>query len=63
MRFDRTVNEGLSYLVICNLSLVFYEIALILIQRFTNLVIYNFKITYGESLDELQSKFDKFGYF
>ena len=52
MRFERTVSEGLSYSVICNLSLVCYEIALILIEHLTNSVIYNFKMTYGEILDE-----------
>ena len=52
MRFEQTVSEVLSYSVICNLNLVCYEIALILIERLTNSVIYNFKMTYGEILDD-----------
>ena len=46
------MSEGLSYLVICNLSLGCYEIALILIERLIDLVICNFKMTYGEILDD-----------
>ena len=46
------MSEALSYLVIYNLSLVCYEIALILIERLTDSVIYNFKMTYGEILDD-----------
>ena len=46
------MSEGLSYSVICNLSLVCYEIALIVIERLTNSVICNFKMTYDEILDE-----------
>ena len=52
MRFEGTVSEGLSYSIICNPSLVCYEIALILIERLTDSVIYNFKMNYGEILDE-----------
>ena len=44
--------EGLSYSIICNLSLVCYEITLILIERLSDLVISNFKMTYGEILDD-----------
>ena len=46
------MSEVLSYSVICNLSLICYEIALIQIECLTELVIYNFKMTYGEILDE-----------
>ena len=54
MRFEQTVSEeGLSYLVIYNLSLVCYEIALILIKCLTNSMICNFKMTFGEILDKM----------
>ena len=46
------MSEGLSYSMIYNLSLVCYEIALILIERLTNSVICNFKVAYGEILAE-----------
>ena len=52
MRFEQIVSEGLIYSAIYNLSLVCYEVALILIERLIDSVIYNFKITYGDSLDE-----------
>ena len=48
MRFEKIVSEALSYLVIYNLSLVCYEIALIVIEDLTDSVICNFKMTYGE---------------
>ena len=61
MRFDGTVSGGLTNSVICNLSLVSYKIAIILIECLTDLVIYKFKMSYGEILEESQSNFDQFG--
>ena len=52
MRFERTVSEGLSYSVICNISLVCYEIALKLIERLTSSMNCNFQMTNGEILDD-----------
>ena len=52
MRFERTVSEELSYPAIYNLNSVSYEIALIIIERLTDSVIYNFKMTDDGILDE-----------
>ena len=52
MRFEKIVSERLSYSVIYNLSLVCYEIALILSEWLIDLVICNFKMTYDEILDD-----------
>ena len=52
MKFYLILSEGLTDSVICNLRLVCYEIALILIERLINSVIFNFKMTYGDILAE-----------